>query len=75
MLELVTLASQQNEVVIPPEVDTRSMSSKYNPSQGETSLQANLMASLVAEVPLTFTNEMFLTLTAQVCNFMKSSFN
>ena len=32
--ELEPYASQQNDFVIPPELDTRSISSKYNPSHG-----------------------------------------
>lgn len=44
------------------------MSSRYNPTHGNVSLQANFMASFVAVVPLMWMNDVFSTLTADVCN-------
>lgn len=66
--ELEPSASQQKDfVAFSPEVDKSSTSSKYKFSHGKLSLQANLIASSVALVPLMPTKEMFSTLTAEGC--------
>lgn len=60
-------ACQQKELVFPPKHDARKIFSRYNPSHGKASLQENLIASSVAEVPCISMKDIFSTLTAEVC--------
>lgn len=72
--EVDPYAFQQNDVVGNPKCDTRWTSFKNSFLHGELSLQANLIASFVAEVPLIPTNDTLWMLTPQVCISIKYYF-